>query len=313
MSAASALPITLSPAELRRFSHLDVARGLIGVARQWFIISVAITVATSTQSWVVYLVAIVVIATRQHALAVLMHDASHYLLHRNRTVNTIVSNLLLSFPLLISTDRYRRHHLLHHRYLNSDRDPDRDDSIAPASRRALMLLLGKDLIGLSAIRTLTTMSYFSVLGAMFKPSSSADGLPPLERRLAIVFFSGVPAIVLVLGAWWQLLILWIVPMMSVLPPILRLRALAEHGACASTNQLDSARTVDAGVIERMLLAPCNVNYPQEHHLYPSVPFYHLPALSRLLREQREFIDHAQLNAGYLIGDPSVLHDVAPLP
>jgi fatty acid desaturase len=277
------------------------------------IISAAITIATLTHSWLVYLVAGVVIATRQHALAVLMHDASHYLLHRNRTVNNVVSNLLLSFPLLISTDRYRRHHLLHHRYLNSDRDPDRDDSIAPQSRRALLLLLAKDLVGLSAIRTLTTMSYFSVLSAMLKPPSSADGLPPLERRLAIVFFSSVAAIVLAIGIWWQLLILWIVPMMSVLPPILRLRALAEHGACSSSNQLDSARTVDAKLIERMLFAPCNVNYHLEHHLYPSVPYYRLPALSRRLREQPKFIDHAQINAGYLVGDPSVLHDIAPMP
>lgn len=313
MNWAPALPMFLSRDDLRHFSRLEVARGLIGVARQWLIILAAGAVAISSDSWPVYLIAITVIATRQHALAVLMHDGAHYLQHRNRTVNNIVSNLFLSFPLLVSTDRYRRHHLLHHRYLNSDRDPDRDDGIAPGRRRTLFLLLAADIVGLTAIRTLTTMSYFSVLDALFKPNGSKDGLPPLERRLAVAFYAIVVVCMFAFGFYWHVLILWIVPMMSVLPPILRLRALAEHGACTSTNQLNSARTVDAGIIERMLFAPCNVNYHLEHHLYPSVPFYHLPALSRRLREQPAFTSMAVFNTGYLVGDRSVLNDVAPVP
>jgi fatty acid desaturase len=313
MNHASALPLFLSRDDLRRFSGLDVPRGLIGVARQWLIISAAGAVAIWSGSWPVYLVAIAVIATRQHALAVLMHDGAHYLLHRDRNVNNIVSNLFLSFPLLVSTDRYRRHHLLHHRYLNSDRDPDRDDGIAPGRRRTLLLLLAADVVGLTAIRTLTTMSYFSVLDAVFKPYGSTNGLPPLEGRLAMAFFATVAVCVFAFGFYWHVLILWIVPMMSVLPPILRLRALAEHGACTGTNQLNSARTVDAGIVERMLFAPCNVNYHLEHHLYPSVPFYRLPSLSRRLREQPAFTSMAVLNTGYLVGDRSVLDDVAPMP
>jgi fatty acid desaturase len=311
MSAAPATAITLARENLRDFSRLNVPRSLAGIARQWLVILAAITAATLTGSLLSDFVAIVVIATRQHALAVLMHDASHHLLHRNKMINDIVSNLCLSFPLFISTDRYRRHHLRHHRYLNSDLDPDRNDSVLPESRKALMLQLAADLLGVGAVGALTTMSYFSVLDAMFKPLSAADGLPRLEKCLAFPFFISIPIIVIASGVWWQALIFWIVPMLTALPPILRLRALAEHGACSDAHQLDSARTVDASLVERLLFAPCNVNYHLEHHLYPSVPFYHLPALSRLLREQENFAHNAHLNAGYLIGHPSVLDDIAP--
>jgi fatty acid desaturase len=311
--SSSALPVLLSREDLRYFSQLDVPRGLFGVARQWSIMLAAGAVAIWSGWWPAYFLAIAVIATRQHALAVLMHDGAHYLLHRDRIVNNTVSNLFLSFPILVSTDRYRRHHLLHHRYLNSDRDPDRSDGVAPGRRRTLFLLLAADIVGLTAIRTLTTMSHFSVLDAIFKPYEGPNGLPPLERFLAVAFFATFAVCVFAFGFYWYVLILWIVPMMTVLPPILRLRALAEHGACVGTNQLNSARTVDAGIIERMLFAPCNVNYHLEHHLYPSVPFYHLPALSRRLRAQPAFQSMAVLNTGYLVGDRSVLGDVAPVP
>ena len=39
------------------------------------------------------------------------------------------------------------------------------------------------------------------------------------------------------------------------------------------------------VLGRALLFPHHVNYHLEHHLYPAVPHYHLPALHRMLHEK----------------------------
>jgi fatty acid desaturase len=38
----------------------------------------------------------------------------------------------------------------------------------------------------------------------------------------------------------------------------------------------------ANLLGRALLFPHHVNFHLEHHLYPAVPHYHLPALHRLL-------------------------------
>ena len=82
--------------------------------------------------------------------------------------------------------------------------------------------------------------------------------------------------------------LWLLPLLTVLQPILRLRAIFEHGAVDDlSSPLTAARTNRSGgrainALGRALLFPHHVNYHLEHHLYPAVPHYHLPRLHRLL-------------------------------
>ena len=77
-------------------------------------------------------------------------------------------------------------------------------------------------------------------------------------------------------------------MLTVLQPILRLRAIAEHGGVVDlTSPLTAARSnrTGGGLLNRLARAtifPHHVNYHLEHHLYPAVPHYRLPALHRAL-------------------------------
>ena len=76
-----------------------------------------------------------------------------------------------------------------------------------------------------------------------------------------------------------------------LQPVLRLRAICEHGATTDfSSPLTAARTNRTGgnavnLLGRALLFPHHVNYHLEHHLYPAVPHYHLPRLHRLLLQK----------------------------
>ena len=91
-----------------------------------------------------------------------MHDAAHYLLVRERRLNDLMSNLSLSFPLLISTSCYRDHHMAHHRHLNTPSDPDYVDAFSPASRGELLRLLLCDVSGLSTLKSLRSVDQFGV-------------------------------------------------------------------------------------------------------------------------------------------------------
>jgi fatty acid desaturase len=81
------------------------------------------------------------------------------------------------------------------------------------------------------------------------------------------------------------------PLLTVLQPILRLRAVCEHGAVDDlSSPLTAARCnrtwgTLSNWIGRFMLFPHHVNYHLEHHLYPAVPHYHLPALHRLLQRK----------------------------
>jgi fatty acid desaturase len=89
----------------------------------------------------------------------------------------------------------------------------------------------------------------------------------------------------------QYAVLWMLPLLTVLQPILRLRAIMEHGGVTDlSSPLTAARSNRttggvANVMGRALLFPHHVNYHLEHHLYPAVPHYHLPRLHRLLVEK----------------------------
>jgi fatty acid desaturase len=73
------------------------------------------------------LLAIVMVGAGQHRLTTLAHEASHYMLFRNRQLNELASDFLCMFPVWSTTHHYRLQHLAHHQYPN---DPDRDPDVA---------------------------------------------------------------------------------------------------------------------------------------------------------------------------------------
>ena len=85
------------------------------------------------------------------------------------------------------------------------------------------------------------------------------------------------------GIWWAYPLLWLLPLMTWMMVITRIRNIAEHAVVPdSDDPLRNTRTTRAGLIERMLVAPYWVNYHLEHHLLMYVPCYNLPKLHALL-------------------------------
>jgi fatty acid desaturase len=68
-------------------------------------------------------------------------------------------------------------------------------------------------------------------------------------------------------------------LVTVVQAILRLRAIAEHGATTDfSSPLTAARTNICPAWLGWVIFPHHVNYHIEHHLYASVPHYNLPRL-----------------------------------
>jgi fatty acid desaturase len=116
----------------------------------------------------------------------------------------------------------------------------------------------------------------------------------IDRWFVVAFQLLAPLACFAFAGWRglaQYAAFWLVPMLTVLQPILRLRAICEHGATTDfSSPLTAARSNRTGgsalnLIGRALLFPHHVNYHLEHHLYPAVPHYHLPRLHRLLAEK----------------------------
>lgn len=239
---------------------------------------------------IVLLLSIFLIGTRQHALFVIAHDAAHYLLYETRWLNDAVGRACAMVQGL-SMCTYRVIHRLHHNNLYGELDPDTAlHGGYPRGRWYLMRKLLKDLSGLTAWKT---YAYF-LGGAPALNTATNVAMRPLDdtseklrrearhdRNAVIAFHLAALALFAWSGYLVQYLVLWILPLVTVVQAILRLRAIAEHGATTDfSSPLTAARTNVLPAWLEWLIFPHRVNYHIEHHLYASVPHYNLPRLHR---------------------------------
>ena len=103
-----------------------VIAGTIGLAI-WGTSTLAAHGAHWGWSFAVNAVAIVIIGAAQHQFGGAIHEGTHFLLFKNRTLNELASDWLAAFPIYTSTYQFRVHHLAHHQFVN---DPERDPDIA---------------------------------------------------------------------------------------------------------------------------------------------------------------------------------------
>lgn len=289
----------LTAQELAPLTRLSSPRSLLSIAHTFGLIvaAIALAIATWPSAWM--LLSIVVIGIAQHGLFVLAHEAAHYRLFADRTANDLAGRVI-GMVGGVSMCTYRVTHRLHHNNLYTEEDPDTAiHGGYPRGRAYLLEKLVRDLAGLNAWKT---FAYFFGSPAINADTNREirpldDTSPELraaarrDRLWVAGFHLAAPVAAFAAGGGQGLLmylVLWVVPLVTVLQPILRLRAICEHGAAQDlSSPLTAARTNRTSGslgnwLARGLLFPHHVNYHVEHHLYPAVPHYHLPALHRLL-------------------------------
>jgi fatty acid desaturase len=280
----------LPPAVLADLTRLRPWRASLAIAQTLVLGGLALAVAwTHFELWIV-LPSIVLVGTQQHALFVLAHDAAHYRLFESRLLNDAWGKCFGALG-AVPVGSYRVIHRLHHNNLYGEVDPD----IAlhggyPRGKRYLLRKLLQDLAGINAWKNI---AYFfgnpAINAATRRAQRPLDDTSPAlraaarrDRVIVATFHAAVP-----LALWaaagppavFKYLVLWIVPLLTILQPILRVRAICEHGAVAdASTPLTAARTNVVGPLARLALFPHHVNYHVEHHLFPAVPHYNLPRL-----------------------------------
>jgi len=280
------------PKELiQRLTRRSPWRATLPILLDFAVIALALSVALAYWfSLPVTILCVLIIGVKQHALFVIAHDAAHYLLYDNRRINDLVGRVCATVQGL-SMCTYRVIHRLHHNNLYGELDPDTAlHGGYPRGKWYLIRKLLKDLSGLTAWKT---YAYF-LGGAPALNTRTNVALRPLDdtspklkgearndRNVVIVFHLVMLGVFAWSGYLLQYLVLWILPLVTVVQAILRLRAISEHGATTDfSSPLTAARTNVAPAWLAWLIFPHHVNYHIEHHLYASVPHYHLRELHR---------------------------------
>ena len=213
-------------------------------------------------------VGILITAVALNTFALLMHEGMHGLLFANRRWNWIAS-VLLGSTFLMSFSAYRVLHLRHHRYLGDPRDPD-DYHNYSRSRPIVWCLHFVRL-------TFGPLLYVCLIPVLaLKHGSSAQRkLICIEYALLASFYS----VLLRLFSYRDLFVVWLVPLL-LMGALTAIRGFTQHGITEASDPYLASRTMLPSPMVAFFLL--NENYHLEHHLFPEVPSYHLPALHELI-------------------------------
>jgi fatty acid desaturase len=290
-------------AELRR---IDPLRSLSAVAFTWGCIAGCFALYVAYPSAWSVAITWLVMSGRHLGLAILMHEGAHGLLLRNKTWNDRIGQWLTAYPTMTDMLLYRRAHFAHHRHTWTEQDPDLGLAtalpVSPASFRRKML---RDLTGQTAYQRHRLFTRFAAgltphgQGLEGKPLLALLGSFVSNQRGFLITHALMLAALTAAGRPEAYLLVWWLPAWTGYSVVLRLRSIAEH-ACVSDpkHPLRQTRTTLAPGWLRFFLAPHHVNYHLEHHLFMTVPHYHLPRAHRLLAATGK-LEHAEIAPGYL--------------
>jgi fatty acid desaturase len=270
--------------EWERLTERNDWMGPLLILHGWLIIAGAM--ALSVWSLWFLPLSIALIGARQLGLTILMHDGAHGALHSNRAVNDFIGHWLCGAPMAGHLEQYRNYHLTHHKYAQSEKDPDLGLSAPfPITRSSLHRKMIRDLTGQTFYKQRRNQ-FANALGFGIRKGkgqenrsqSAREAVVPMLVTNVVIF-----TVLALLGYWWAYFALWLLPMATWMMLVTRLRNIAEHAVVPSnTDPLRHARTTLANPLEGLFIAPYWVNYHCEHHMFMHVPCYNLGRLHRAL-------------------------------
>jgi fatty acid desaturase len=285
--------VYLAPDELSDLHQMRPWAVVRAALFTWGLVLGAIWLWAYTQRASVLVAAFVIVATRQHALNNLVHEAAHYSVSRDKRLNDWISDVLFAAPHLISTSGYRDKHMLHHVHLGK---AGVDTEIKPR-----YLIRGSRFV----VRTAGSLFGHGFWQATQTYIPSVKG--GTRQRVRMLGLIAVTNGALLTYCWWlavpaAYVYLWLLPLVTLTLYLGTLRVIAEHqpGPYALERNEDYehdfeplTRSIPAGRIERFFLSPVNFCYHHEHHCFPGIPYSNLPRLHRLLLARGYFEAHPE--------------------
>ena len=265
----------LSKDELRDLRKKSDLKAAASFAFTWALIAGAFAIAIVWPNPLTILLGIIILGGRLLALGVMNHK-----------VDEFVGHWLCGAPLNTSLHAYRTYHLKHHKYAGTPDDPDIGFvKNYPVSKESLKRKFLRDLTGQTGYRdTLRKIKNFRL-------SKNWPWLTFHVLLLGALTLAGAP---------WAYLMWWAAEL-TVYPAIVRLRQIGEHGTAQDRTSLDArlnTGTTVAPFWQRVFIAPNDVNYHLEHHMFASIPPYNLGKLHRLLASRGYYDGYECISRGY---------------
>ena len=205
---------------------------------------------------------------------ILLHEVVHHTVFPDRhPVAERVLALLYAVPSGISPSQFTRWHLDHHAELGSDEDDPKRHHLSPKVNARWYKLL------------YCTPALFPIYFRAARRESATyeaalQARIATERKISIAAHLAAIAAVWYVFGWYAAIRTNVIPVFFIFPIAFTLNRLGQH------YDIDPDDPAKWGTLMRghwfWDFAFLNSNYHLEHHYFPGVPFYRLPALQRAL-------------------------------
>jgi fatty acid desaturase len=255
-------------ASLRAFALDWGVIACVGPASWWLFVRYGVT----PLSVLIYLVAVLVIGSRQKGLENLMHEGTHMNLCPDRRMNDIIAVLLGGFWLAPQwrPERERPMHVAGHHNHFGDKAYDSE-------------FFGYRDLGLGRLPTGFAWESLHIIGLAFLRTTWWRMHATLQTFRGI---RGAIILGLAVGLYWvgalvPLVMYWFVPFLLVYMPMRFLAEVSEHMGLGQSTEFETTRN-KLGWFQEYVMHPHGDGYHVVHHMYPRIPHQNLAKAHRLL-------------------------------
>jgi fatty acid desaturase len=287
----------ISRESMRELHAKSPARHFLVAGRQFLILAVTTWALIRFESPFIWIPLAFVQGFTVFNFTILLHEVLHHLVFESRHARAErVLGLLYAIPSGISASQFTRWHLDHHAELGSSEDDPKRHHLSPKINARWYKLL-------YATPALFPIYFRAARKETVTYPEDLRRIIGWERRAAIVFHLGAIALL-----WWAFGFTaaaraHIIPVFFVFPIAFTLNRLGQH------YDIDPGDPAKWGTLMRGSwfwdFVYLHSNYHLEHHYFPGVPMYRLPALQRALvpfyRERgMKFHSYRQLVYGWIV-------------
>lgn len=262
--------------QIAKLSQPNLWRFLPSLLGDWLGIGVGFSLFYFFRNPLGFIAGSIVCGIFFHGLSILGHEAVHYRVCKNRTLNEWIGRVFCFFPVGITVSSYREFHFPHHQNPNSDVDPE----------MPIRKAMGKNWVAPFPLSRGLKLWVFSFLGLSLKELGIFVARLPIGdkvERLLMMAYWGVAIAAAYHFHALAFVGLWAYSLASTHFSLLRIQAWYEH----SLQDTHTNRYKLPNPLFR-LVVPHNIWVHYEHHKYPGVPFYHLEKVRELDHSARVF-------------------------
>jgi len=278
----------LSKEQLQQLNSLKPSLAVVHTLLNWSLIVLAWLLVSQTKEFWLILLAIPWVGIRFYALFIIAHDGLHRRIFPDRKMNDFWNDAFILGAIGAITRINRSNHMTHHSNLATPEDPDRYKYLNQNKNTHLLFA-----------SFLTVFAFvIRAIGNVFvgQDNSKRENEPLNSNKdnyqFRDIFILIVWQVILIGGlsyliGWWAYPVLWLFPVYLFVFVADLVRVFSEHSMPVADDLADKSMRLisfESNFFEKQFFAPNNMNFHAVHHLWPSIPYYNLPAADALVRE-----------------------------